>query len=95
MKRRLPTINQGESVLVAINFPPVTVEMNRHNPTCAQPGRSVAARHATPTAATHHLDGLDSGLNASAPSSTANAENATAQRAAPAAKRRHQLRAVV
>lgn len=95
MKRRLPTINQGESVLVAINRPPVTAEMNRHNPTDAQPGRPLAARHAAPIAASAHPLGLGGGLKASSPSSTASADNATAQRDAPAAKRRHQPRAVV
>lgn len=95
MKRRLPTINQGESVLVAINRPPVTAETNRHNPTDNQPGRPVAARHAATRAASAHPLGLGGGLKASSPSSTASAENATAQRHAPAAKRRHQPRAVV
>jgi hypothetical protein len=95
MKRRLPTINQGESVLVAISFPPLIVEMNRHNPTCAQPGNPAAARHAATTAANAHPVGLLPGVSAASPSSTARADNATAQRVAPAAKRRHQPRAVV
>lgn len=95
MKRRLPTINQGESVLVAISFPPVTAETNRHNPTDTQPGSPLAARHAAPIAANAHRVGLDNGRTASSPKSTASADNATAQRAAPAANRRHQPRAVL
>jgi len=95
MKRRLPRINQGESVLVAINRPPVTAEMNRHKPTCAQPGSPVAARHAAPTAVNAQPVGLDDGRTAASPSSTANADNATAHRDAIAANRRHQPRAVV
>lgn len=95
MKRRLPTINQGESVLVAISFPPVTADTNRHNPTGAQPGRPEAARHAAPIPASAQPVGLAGGRTASSPSSTVNAENATAHRIAPAANRRHQPRAVV
>ena len=95
MKRRLPTINQGESVLVAISLPPVTAEMNRHSPSDTQPGKPVAARHAAPTAASAHRVGLDDGRTGSSPSSTASADNATAQRQALAANRRHQPRAVV
>ena len=95
MKRRLPTINQGESVLVAISFPPVTADTNRHNPTGAQPGSPLAARHAATIAVSAQRVGLDDGRTGSSPSSTANAENATAHRTAPAANLRHQPRAVV
>ena len=32
MKRRLPTISQGEVVLAAISLPPLTDDANRHRP---------------------------------------------------------------
>lgn len=95
MKRRLPTTNQGESVLAAISRPPLTAEMNRHTPSDPQPGSRAAARQAAPMAANAHAVGLAGGRRASPPSSTANADNATAHLAALAAKRRHQPRAVV
>ena len=69
MKRRLPMINQGESVLAAISFPPLTAETNRHNPTSAQPGSSEAALHAAAIAVTAHRPGPLGGLNVSSPSS--------------------------
>ncbi len=45
MKRRLPTINQGESVLVATSLPPLTADANRHRPIAAHPGSDSAASH--------------------------------------------------
>ena len=50
MKRRLPTVNQGEVVLAAISLPPVTDEANRHAPSRRHPGRPVAAANAAPIA---------------------------------------------
>lgn len=95
MKRRLPTINQGECVLEAITLPPHTAETNRHTPSADQPGRATAARHAAVIDASTQVPALAAGTGASPPSSTATAANAAAQRAAPAAKRRHHPRAVV
>jgi len=95
MKRRLPTTNQGESVLVAISLPPHTADTNRHTPSAAQPARPAAACHATLIAPSAQASGLAAGLTASPPSSTANAANAVANLAVPAAKRLHHPRAVV
>jgi hypothetical protein len=95
MKRRLPTINQGESVLVAISLPPVTVDTNRQAPSAAQPASEAAARHATLIAASTQASGLAAGVTASPPNSTANAANAVANLAVLAAKRLHHPRAVV
>ncbi len=95
MKRRLPTINQGEFVLVAISLPPHTADTNRQTPSADQPGRASAARHAALIDASTHIPALAAGTGASPPNSTATAANAAAQRAAPAAKRRHHPRAVV
>lgn len=95
MKRRLPMINQGESVLEAITLPPHTVQTNRHTPSADQPGTATAARHAAVIDASTQAPALAAGTGASPPSSTATAANAAAQRAAPAEKRRHHPRAVV
>ena len=95
MKRRLPTTNQGESVLVAIILPPHTVDTNRQTPSAAQPASEAAACHATLIAASAQASGLAGGLTASPPSSTANAANADANLTVPAAKRLHHPRAVV
>ena len=95
MKRRLPTTNQGESVLVAISLPPHTVDTNRHNPSAAQPASEAAACHASLIAPSAHASGVAGGVTASPPSSTANAANAVATLAALAAKRLHHPRAVV
>jgi len=95
MKRRLPTINQGEFVLVAISFPPTTIDTNRQHPNHIQPGRPAAARHATVIASTAHPSGLPAGRTGSPPNSTANAANAVAHSAARAANRLHHPRAVV
>ncbi len=51
MKRRLPTISQGEVMLAAISLPPVTAEANRHKSSPAHPGRQLAAANAAPIAA--------------------------------------------
>ncbi len=95
MKRRLPRINQGESVLAAINLPPVTTDTNRHAPNTDQPGSPAAARHAAAIAASAPAAASTAGLTAGPPNSTANAAKATAHLAAPARKRLHQPRAVV
>lgn len=95
MKRRLPTTNQGESVLVAIIRPPVTDDTNRHAPTTAQPASETAACHASLIARSAQTSGGAGGITASPPNSTANAENAVANLAALAAKRLHHPRAVV
>ena len=55
IKRRLPTINQGEAVLAAISLPPVTAEANRHAPSRPHPGRQAAAANAAPIAASANL----------------------------------------
>ena len=39
MKRRLPTIRKGETVLAAISLPPLTDDANRHRPTASHPGK--------------------------------------------------------
>ena len=80
MKRRLPTINQGESVLVAISLPPLTADTNRHRPNAAQPGSDSAASHAALIAANAQPLDLHRRGHASPPNSTANAANATARR---------------
>jgi hypothetical protein len=95
MKRRLPMINQGESVLVAISLPPITAETNRHRPTLAHPGNDNAARHAAVIAEIAQAPTCRPGATVIPPSSTATAANATATRDAPAPKRRHHPRAVV
>ena len=95
MKRRLPTINQGESVLVATALPPLTDATKRHRPTAAQPASPSAARHAAAIADSAHAAGSRSGVTTSPPRSTAKAAKATATRTALALKRRHHPRAVV
>ena len=78
MKRRLPTINQDESVLVAISLPPHTAETNRHGPSVDQPGAPNAARHAAAIAARAPAPTSTGELTAGPPNSTANAANAAA-----------------
>jgi len=95
MKRRLPTSNQGESVLVAINLPPATIDTNRHAPSTDQPGSPTTARHAAAIAASAPAPASTAGITAQPPNSTANAAKAAAHLPAPALKRRHQPRAVV
>lgn len=95
MKRRLPTTNQGESVLAANSLPPHTADTNRHTPSAAQPASEAAACHATLIAASAQASGPAGGLTASPPNSTANAANAVANLAVLAAKRLHHPRAVV
>lgn len=95
MKRRLPMINQGESVLAAINLPPLTAETNRQTPSASQPGRPDATRHASAIASNAQTRRSRTGANAFPPSSTASAANAIATRGARAANRRHHPRAVV
>lgn len=95
MKRRLPTTNQGESVLVVTTIPPLTDATNRQRPTTAQPGRASAALHAAVIASSAHAAGSRSGVTTSPPRSTANAAKPTATRAALSLKRRHHPRAVV
>jgi hypothetical protein len=46
MKRRLPTTNQGEFVLVERRDPPHTEEQKRQGSTDIHPGSAQAARHA-------------------------------------------------
>jgi len=46
MKRRLPTTRKSDFVLVAINLPPVTAEMNRQRPHPSHPGKADTARQA-------------------------------------------------
>jgi hypothetical protein len=95
MKRRLPMINQSESVLVAINLPPLTAEANLHIPTATQPGSSTAAAQATRIAPSPQAPTSPGGTSTAPPNSTANAEKPTAQRPAHCRKQRHQPRAVV
>lgn len=94
MKRRLPTINKGKSVLAAISRPPLTTETNRHHPSADQPGKPMAASHEALSAANAHATRSTSGVTTWPPSSTASAENATATRPARHLKRRTQPRAV-
>ena len=51
MKRRLPTIRKGESLLAAISLPPLTDDANRHAPSRSHPGSPAAASNAAPIAA--------------------------------------------
>lgn len=95
MKRRLPTVNQGEVVLAAISLPPVTDEANRHAPSRRHPGRQAAAANATPIAVSANRPAPAGRVTASSPSSTASAANATPSSAARARNRRTQPRAVV
>ena len=43
MKRRLPTIRKGETVLAAISLPPLTADANRQTPE-RQPPRQAGGR---------------------------------------------------
>jgi hypothetical protein len=95
MKRRLPTISQGEIVLAAISLPPLTAQANRHRPSARHPGRPHAASNAVPIAATANRAASAAGEIASPPSSTASAANATPSPAARARNRRTHPRAVV
>jgi hypothetical protein len=95
MKRRFPTISQGEIVLAAIRLPPLTAQANRHRPSPAQPGRPAAAPNAAPTAATANRPAPAGGQIASPPSSTASAANATPRPWARTPNRRTHPLAVV
>src|SRR5271166_7089964 len=77
MKRRLPTISQGEVALAVISFPPLTDDANRHTPRPAHPGSAHAAPNAAPIAASANRPASAAGLIASPPSSTASAANPT------------------
>jgi hypothetical protein len=95
MKRRLPMTNQGESVLAAINVPPLTAETNRQAPTASQPGSDMAASQAAAIVASAHAPRSATGAIVVPARSTANAAKATAVQGALNRKRRHQPRAVV
>ena len=95
MKRRLPTTRKGEVVLAAINFPPLTDDANRHDPSPAHPGKAAAAANAAPIAATANRAAPAGGGNGSPPSSTASAANPAPICGARAANRRTHPRAVV
>ncbi|HUY49830.1 MAG TPA: hypothetical protein VMV92_29630 [Streptosporangiaceae bacterium] len=95
MKRRLPTISQGEIMLAAISVPPLTAQANRHRPSAAHPGRPHAAPNAAVIAASANRPGSAAGRIASPPRSTASAANATPRSRARALNRRTHPRAVV
>ena len=95
MKRRLPTINQGGFVLVAINIAPHAADTNRHIPSGAHPGSPAAASHAAAIAASAQPSKCRPGPTTDPPNSTASAANATAKRSAPALNRRHHPLAVL
>lgn len=95
MKRRLPTMNQGETVLAATSLPPVTAEANRHAPNRPHPGRAAAAVNAAPIAPSANRPAPAGGVTACPPSSTASAANATPSWWAQARNRRTHPRAVV
>jgi hypothetical protein len=95
MKRRLPTISQGEVALAAISLPPLTEEANRHTPRPAHPGSAHAASNAARIAASANRAGPAAGPIASPPSSTASAANPVPSSGARARNRRTQPRAVV
>ena len=96
MKRRLPTISQGEVVLAAISLPPLTEDANRHPPRPAHPGSALAASNAARIAASANRPAVSTpGAIASPPSSTASAANPTPICAARDRNRRTHPRAVV
>jgi hypothetical protein len=95
MKRRFPTISQGEIVLAAISLPPLTAQANRHRPSACHPGRAHAASNAAVTAASANRPASAAGRIASPPRSTASAANATPRPRARAPNRRTHPRAVV
>ena len=61
MKRRLPTIRQGEVVLAAISLPPHTDDTNLHKPRPAHPGSAAAAPNAAVTATSANRPGSAAG----------------------------------
>jgi hypothetical protein len=95
MKRRLPTTNQSEFVLVPSSAPPLTADKNRHDPTAAQPGNPAAACQAAAIAANAHPSPVVAGMTVVPPNSTANAANAAPRRPQRWRKRRHHPLAVV
>ena len=95
MKRRLPTISQGEVVLAAISLPPLTDDANRHRPTTSHPGKPATAPNAAPIAVSAKRPASAGGQIASPHRSTASAANATPSSPARAPNRRTQPRAVV
>jgi hypothetical protein len=95
MKRRLPTISQGEVVWAAISLPPLTDDANRHTPSPSHPGKPAAAPNAAPIAVSANRPASAGGRIASPPSSTASAANAAPSSPARAPNRRTQPRAVV
>ena len=95
MKRRFPTISQGEIVLAAISVPPLTAQANRHRPSASHPGRPHAASNADRIAARANWRASAAGRIASPPRSTASAANATPRSRARTPNRRTHPRAVV
>ena len=95
MKRRLPTISQGEIVLAAIRLPPLTAQANRHRPSASHPGSPDTASNADQIAARANWPASAAGRIASPPRSTASAANATPRPRARARNRRTHPRAVV
>jgi hypothetical protein len=95
MKRRLPTISQGEVVLAAISLPPLTDDANRHAPSRSHPGKPAAAANAAPIAVSAKRPASAGGRIASPPSSTASAANAAPSSPARTPNRRTHPRAVV
>ena len=95
MKRRLPTISQGEVVLAAISLPPLTDDANRHAPSRSHPGKPAAAANAAPIAVSAKRPASAGGRIASPPRSTATAANAAPSSPPRTPNRRTQPRAVV
>jgi hypothetical protein len=95
MKRRFPTISQGEIVLAAIRLPPLTAQANRHRPSAAHPGRPHALPNAAVIASSANRPASAAGRIASPPRSTASAANATPRSRARTPNRRTHPRAVV
>src|SRR5205807_8932807 len=95
MNRRLPTTNQGWTVLAAISLPPVTAEANRHAPSRPHPGKPAAPANAAPIAVSANRTAPAGGVTAAPPSSTASAANPTPSSRARARNRRTQPRAGV
>lgn len=95
MKRRLPTIINGTSVLAASSLPPLTAETNRHRPTAHQPGKPVAASHEPSIASSAHRHTSPPTFTAGPPNSTDSAANDTATPSPADLNLRHHPRAVV
>ena len=75
MKRRLPTTDQGETVLAAISLPPVTAEANRHASHPAPPRQAGGRGERGADRGQREPARPAGGVTAAPPSSTASAAN--------------------